>query len=408
MTSLHDPKAGVRRESMRWHAAFWTMVLLTSTLVVSGLHRAASELYSEKVRWLGSRYDIIDRSLNRIYEIPTDSRHRSIVFFGDSTVSQYDHGLALPYLTGAHLSQMRGRPWIKTLSAAAPGSGIVQYGFLADHVASYEPDLVIWQLSFFQFTDRWTARNGAPELVGFVHSERLPEIIAMPVQRYRLSLSDILLQQGIVRLGLHDAHGWLRESQMRFAHMIDLAEDALNPNRGRKPEARAQTLRGRGYMRRHMDMTLSKRYSAHGERVHFGRTLEGLDPDDAKLQLLRSGIRALTGDGIDVLVYLNPTNVDHLRHTGVSYEAGLQRTVNEIRRAAEESGAHFLDLHEMLEDPDFDDAAGHFLEDEIQTVPQRVSARIAEAALPILLERERGEEQGRREAEREGAREAMP
>jgi hypothetical protein len=356
---------------------------------ILGLHELAGRIHPEPLMWLGQRYDTVDLGLSRIHTLPDEPDRRAVVYFGDSTVAEYEKGPPLPRLTAMQLNQRRGRPWVRMLNVSAPGAGIVQYGFLADHVASFEPDLVIWQLSYFQLTERWTTRNGAPELVGFVAGSRLPEIILLPVEHYGLSLADILLQQAIVRLGLHDLHAWMRQGQLRFGHVIERAEDVLNPNRGRKPEARARRQRGRRYMLRHMDMELRKRYSAYGERVHFGATLDGLDDDHPKLALLRSGLRALTGRGIDVLVYLNPTNLDHLEATGAGGGEGLRRTTRAIERVVAESGAHFLDLTRLLDDADFADAAGHFVEDDEQTVPLRITARIAEAAWAILLERER-------------------
>jgi len=366
---------------------------------MSALHVLAANLYPDPVYWIGSRYDMVTTNLDRIASLnELESNKAKIVYFGDSTVAAYDGRLPLPTLTKKHLNTLRKRPWVEVANAAAPGGGITQVAFLADEVAAFEPDLVIWQLSFFQFTDRWTNRNGAPELVGFVHAERLPEILAMPFQKFRLSLSDILLQQAIVRLGLHDVHRSLRESQLRFGHMRALVEDALNPNRGRKPEARAQLRRGRGYMRRHIDASVANRYSAHGERVHFGRALDGLEPDDPKIQLLASGIRAFKDEGVDVLVYLNPTNLEHVRNVGVLDDEGIAKTVATIRNTVEANGAHFLDMHGMLGDQAFADAAGHFRDDDEKPVPRIVTTRVAEAMLPIL--------KARREAEREASAEA--
>lgn len=386
-------------DGRRWHLAFWPVVILTSSLALSALHVLAATLHPDPVYWIGSRYDMVTTGLDRISALNDVESHKAkIVYFGDSTVAAYDGRLPLPTLTKKHLNTLRQRQWVEVANAAAPGGGITQVAFLADEVADFEPDLVIWQLSFFQFTDRWTSRNGAPELVGFVHAARLPELLMMPFQKFRLSLSDILLQQTIVRLGVHDVHRWLRESQLRFGHVRGFVEDALNPNHGRKPEARAQLIRGRGYMRRHVDMSVGNRYSAYGEQVHFGRTLDGLEPDDPKLQLLASGIRAFTRDGVDVLVYLNPTNLERIKSVGVFNEEGIATTVDAIRNVVEASGAHFLDMHDMLVDDAFADAAGHFRDDEARPVPRVVTTRVAEAVLPII--------KARRQVEREAGAEA--
>ncbi len=385
--SSHPGNAG-SRGSKRWHIAFWPIAFVAAIGTWFALDRAAGALYPDDVSWQGHRFDIIDEAVGRALARGRVGERASIVFFGDSTVASYEQGLALPALTAKQIGRLAREPKVKMINASAPGAGILQYAFLADRVAAYEPDLVIWQLSFFQFTDRWTARNGPPELVGFVDGDRLPEILSMPIEVFRLSLADLLLHQAIVQIGLHDLHGSVRTSQLRFAHLVELAEDRLNPNRGRKPEARARTMRGQGYLVRHvLPNSRPPRYSAYGERIHFETTLEGLDEDHAKLALLGSGIRALTESGTDVLVYLNPTNIEHLRELGILNTVGLQRTIDLIRAAVATSGGHFLDLHDLLGDAEFRDPPGHFVEDETQTVPRRVALPIAEAAREILLRR---------------------
>ena len=373
--------------NMRWHLVFWPTCIMVGTIAILGMHELARAFHHDHVRWLGARAGTFDLSLARIPLARAGGYDPAVVYFGDSTVSEYEVESTLHRLTLIALRRQYGHARVFTVSLAAPGSGIDQYSFYADKIAEAGPDLVIWQLSFFQFTDRWTHSNGAPELVGYVDAERLPEILSLPYEHLRLSLSDILLQQGIVRLGLHDLHRELRKSQLRFAHLPDLAGEALNPNRGRSPEARARTLRGRAHMRIHVDQTLRDRYSRAGELVHFDSTLKGLGADDVRLMLLRSGITALKRRGIDVLVYLNPTNFDHVHNLGLYDEAGVARTVEEIRRASLESGAAFLDLHELLRDEDFRDPSGHFVVDDESTVPRRVADEVARAANTLLDER---------------------
>lgn len=357
---------------------------MATVVAVVGLWQIAVTYHPEHIRWLGERYDNTERSISRLRDLPANQPRQTIVFFGDSTVSQYDHGPSLPILMAQSLNLSKRFPWVKVASVAAPGSGITQNGFLADHIAETRPDVVIWQLSYFQFTDRWTSQNGTPELVGFVHAERLPEILMMPLERFKLSLSDVLLQQAIVRLDLHWVHRRIRKTQLRFGRMRETVEEALNNNTGRRPEKRAQTMRGTGYMRRHFGPVIRNRYSIDGERMHFGETLAGIEPDHAKLRLFRSSVARLVDAGSDVIVYMNPTNFDHLRAIGLEHEAALDLVLQEIERSATESGARFLDLTELLRDEDYEDAAGHFIEDEDQTVPRRVANAIAEEAKPIL------------------------
>jgi len=293
----------------------------------------------------------------------------------------------LPRLTLAMLRRRHGfeRAYVADLSS--PGSGVDQYAFFTDRIADARPDLVIWQLSIFHFTDRWTARNGAPELVGFVDAGRVRDVLALAYERLGLRLDVILLRQAIVRLGLHATHRDFRRSQLRISSLREQLEEWLNPNRGRRPEQRAIEFRQLQTLLAHVDEVRPDRYSAKGERLQFESTLEGLDSNDVRLDLLRSGIDSLRRRGIDVLGYMNPTNLDNLKRVGVYDEAAIATTLDRIRMAVEESGAHWLDLHALLEDEDFSDGAGHLVDDETHAVPLRVAREVAAAAGAILQDR---------------------
>lgn len=380
----HPPVDPTPARSRVWHLVFWPTLITTAACAMWGLHVLSRTLDDGPLYWLGERLDVLRKPLHRIaYAREIDLGPR-VLYLGDSTVSEYERGKGLTNLTRLELRRTHGHDEIQLASLAGPGSGVDQYALLADRIADSRPDLVIWQISYFQFTDRWTSMNGAPELVGYVDPERLSEILDLPYERLGMSLSDIILHQGIVRLGLHRVHRRLRKSQMRFARLRPQLEEALNPNKGRSPEARAKTLRARKYLLRHIDQTLRNRYTELGERMHFESSLSGLEPDEVRLQLLRSGISALRREGIEVLVYMNPTNFDHLRNLGIYDERGIAQTLEEIRRVTDETGAHFIDLSELLRDEDFVDAPGHFLVDDENTVPRKVAREVAAAANRIL------------------------
>lgn len=379
-----EDRARARPGPWLWHLAFWPALIATAWLTLAGTQRLARVFDVDDLYWLGERADTFMDALDRAERARMQGLGPVVLYFGDSTVSSYEPGRALPQLTRVRLRRTHGYDRLYLESLAGPGSGIDHYAYFADRIAKARPDVVIWQLAFFHFTDRWMDANGAPELVGYVAAERLPEILALPYERLRLSLSDIVLQQGIVRLGFHDAHRKLRKNQLRFARLREPLEEALNPNRGRSPESRARSLRGRQSMLAHVDQTLRNRYSALGERGHFESTLEGLDPDDLRLHLLRSGIATLRRQGIQVLVYMNPTNLDHLRRLGMYDEAGIARTLEVVRSEVERAGGHFLDLHALLADEDFKDPPGHFVVDAESTVPLRIVTQVAAAVDEIL------------------------
>jgi hypothetical protein len=89
--------------------------------------------------------------------------------------------------------------------------------------------------------------------------------------------------------------------------------------------------------------------------------------------------------GIGVLVWVSPTNVEHLASLGVELD-GLERTVQSARAVVEANGGTLVDLHATLHDSGFRDPADHFTLDGEDSGGATVARRLAQAISTALSE----------------------
>jgi hypothetical protein len=88
--------------------------------------------------------------------------------------------------------------------------------------------------------------------------------------------------------------------------------------------------------------------------------LVDLDPAHPVLAMLSGAIAHFSERGISTLVYVNPINVEHLVAVGIRPSDALARSLQSIETTVEQAGGKFADLHALLPDVAFRDAAGHF------------------------------------------------
>jgi hypothetical protein len=90
--------------------------------------------------------------------------------------------------------------------------------------------------------------------------------------------------------------------------------------------------------------------------------------------------------GIPVLLVVIPVNVELFESLGIANAEGLRQTSRGLAEIAQTTGAHFLDLHELLPAVSFADAYGHFAHGADPDGTKRIAKRIA----PVLEAMVRG------------------
>lgn len=305
---------------------------------------------------------------------------------GDSTVISYPRRRSVPERLQQQLDSLVGRrraPQVQSL--AGLGMSFFDQYMLADMLAESPPDLLVINFNLANLSTRWRLDLVRPPLAGALALRRIPEALTLPLQDFGLTADRLLLYVAIVRAGGFEAWRWLSGEQARVSQArVDLerwlgARLSPAPRTGDAPEEvferrrRADRMQGRMQPGR-------LRYTARGEREHLGPALSGVEPEHETIQAVDRTLAAYRRAGIEVIFYVNPTNVENLERVGVYDAAGLGRTLAVLREVVERNGADFVDLHELLPDAGFRDAAGHFSTAEVDG-----PLRVAEALAPVVI-----------------------
>jgi len=325
----------------------------------------------------------VDRMLER-----RPSRVPRVYVLGDSTLISYPPGRTVPARLQKELDALGGvKNGVRVHSMAALGMTFFDQYFVADLIAEAPPDLLVINFHLPTISTHRRVDFVRPPLAGALSPRRIPEALGMPLNEFGMTADRMLLYVAIVQLGAFDTWKWLIAEQTRIARGRAELELWLGrrfspmPRSGAAPEEAwellLQAARTQGSLEKG-----GRRYTASGEEHHFGPALQGVSADHETLQAVAKTLAAYRRAGIDVILYVNPTNIDNLKRVGVHDAEGLARTLASLEELAQANGAGFVDLHDLLPDAGFRDAAGHFSTGEIDG-PRRV----AEALAPMVLEK---------------------
>lgn len=299
---------------------------------------------------------------------------RQIVFLGDS-LSISTTGIAEPVPTQLRQELERARgPGAALHSLAALGTGPFDYYFLTDEIIAAGADEVVIALSLNAFGESFR-QLGRKQVSGLVHPSQLALAGTLPLHFIGLNYDDLLMNVLIVQSGGLGLWHTLAVEQARFgAARSDLARWLGERFGQRGPQA--FQLGRYTYDRQRTRVSGLDRYTADSERRHYGPVLVHLEPDHPVLAMLGAATRRLHGAGVSTLVYVNPVNVDHLESVGIAPSEELAKSLALIRSTVEGAGGTFLDLHALLPDAAFRDAAGHFGGKEVNG-PAAIAAAVA-------------------------------
>jgi hypothetical protein len=283
---------------------------------------------------------------------------------GDSMVVSYPDELQIARMLELEVARrLRGRPPVRIWNLGLAGTGVFDYYFMADVIAAMEPQLVIIEFDLSSTSRRFRSAFSRPELAGWMEPGRFFESILLPLNWVGLTFDRLLLYSAIVRLGGFDAWSHFSEEQTR----VEVARRALDKKlafrvgvkRNRTPE---EIYRQRKFYwkTRETNITGTGRYTAKATRLHYGPLLDGLRSDDPNLVMLSAAIKTFRSRGIDVLVYSNPINIDHIQKMGLLDPEKLAISLDHVEQAVRGSGATYLDLHDAFSDDAFRDQPGHF------------------------------------------------
>ena len=318
---------------------------------------------------------------------------RQVAFLGDSISIQVGAGApTVPRALREALARAPDAPRFEVHSLAALGAGPFDYYFLADVIADAHPDLVVIAFSLQSLGDsfRHLAR---PRLSGWMGLRRVPSALLGPIHWIGLSADELLMNVAIVQARAGELWRQLLVLQARLgAARADLA-NALGARFGgdgpRLFEV-AHFLSERLRTRVPGPGGQLDRYGVAAERRHYGVAFEGLAKDHPVLFALADGLGVLRAAGVPVLVYLNPVNVEHLASVGLPEDERFAESLATVESVVRDSGASYLDLHALLPDAAFRDAAGHLGTPEAPEATARIAGAVAPSVVALTRASSRG------------------
>jgi hypothetical protein len=344
--------------------------------------------------------DVIDSLTEALPELALGNARGSwdVAFLGDSMVVSYPPGRTVPARLEQAIEQTRGpRPLVEVVSVAAPGMGPFDYYFIADLIAEAKPDQVILPFNLAALSNPWRGTFSRPELSGWLSPARLPAALSLPLEWVGLTTDRMLVYVAIVQSGAAEPWHALIRQQARLGRALTIAASRLDKQFRSTAVLNFGTARFRYADEKNIIDAIPsspgvrgkrKRLTAFGLRQRFGPALDGIDPDNPVVRVLAAAVARFQQDGIPVLVYANPTNTANLQEAGVLDEQGLARTLDVIATAVRAAGGEFVDLHRLLPDEGFRDAAGHF---NVRAHAPDGPEMLGQALVPFVIEEARAQ-----------------
>lgn len=304
-----------------------------------------------------------------------------VIYMGDSLVMDLDPpDRSVPTTLSRMVRREAGDRSLRMLRAAVSGLGIFSQYFLGERVASAQPELVILSFNLRWLSAYWQRENERPDMVGLLPLRRWPEAAALSLHRVGVSADQALLMRALVAGSGAESWLWLRAEQARAAGSYARLEAALARWAGSENALR---YRADHYTALRRSFSHEGRSTRELAQLELGPALAGLEAADPALRILAAALRRLREAEIPALVYVAPLNVEHLARIGLYDAQGLSQTIGALKQVAEQEGADFVDLHDLLPDAAFLDFADH-----LRTEPASdSSALVALELLPTVLGR---------------------
>ncbi len=337
-------------------AASVAVFLLISIAVPTAIFRAAKALHEDAVAVPLDALSRIDIRLGRLSKVAPELER--IAYLGDSMLVSFGPTPAPPQKLQAALDRKVGAGRFRVQAVAAPGMGPFDFYFIADRVVAARPDQVILPVNLTAFSKSWRETFPREQLAGVLQIERIPEALRLPLGWIGMTADRLLGYVAVVQLGGLDAWRRLSRDQARVGALRTSLARRLGHHFGNDADNRFALLHVRHFKAK-FNLPDSGRLTPEAIDNRFGTALRGLPEDDPNLAMLDATIRILRDAGIDVLVYANPTNVEHIERVGAANRAGLAKSIRAIEWTATAAGARFIDLHDRVGDDGFKDGAGH-------------------------------------------------
>ena len=302
----------------------------------------------------------ITKRLANVRSKPQRGRSHNVFLLGDSTLGKPDSPVSLAAALRRKMALRFGGSNRLSLQAySGPGLGPRVFYFMADEVIATNPDLVVWELSFTHFSKHWN-RASMEEFSGWLQLTSNLSGLITALEASHVTFDRIFLYQGLVDTGLIEPWRNLKNEQSRVGKLLSQLSVWTEELTGSDAQRQFQNAASAAQRSKSRLPGKHDRLNLDGARTIFGAALQPLEADHSSLSVISKTLERFYENGIPVVVYLNPVNVDNLSATEATEPEILKANAELLREIVEAEGASFFDYHDLLRDEHFGDAAGHF------------------------------------------------
>jgi hypothetical protein len=312
-----------------------------------------------------------------------------VAFVGDSTCMPA-HDMTDPShqaLPGRIVEAMkrdgeRGRR-ASLIPMCVAGLGMSGVYFVGDRILAARPDRVVLSLNLRGFGPASMRAFGFAEASGAMNTSQVFESLRLPLSAIGLTADRMLFYKALFALDLVPQWIELRQLQGRLFNTRQPFAMAVEERLGVQPLKGMYFGLGIARLVRTQVVDRSRMSRELAEET-FAPVLDGVHPDAPPLRFLRAALRLLRAAGIPTLVYIEPTNLEHLRWLGLPTDR-VPESITAIAAVVREEGALLADFHAILPDAAFRDPGDHYTFEGTPNGTNLLAERIALAVTRDLL-----------------------
>lgn len=265
---------------------------------------------------------------------------------------------ALPDMLETALRE--NHPELRMLALHWGGLGPTEVYYLADEIVDSGVRNLILALNLASLSPDWALWLNRSEISGWVSPRRIPGTLLMPLHKVGLSADRFLWYSGMHNLGLTDLWYRVVQFQVRAKSAPQILAERADEIAGGNFQKR-RSLRQIKLALERDTIPGADRLTRRGVLTKYAPVLAGIDSNEPPLRFLVGALRTFRRANIRATVVAMPVNLDHWRDVGALDDvSGLRRTIATLHRRITETGAVFIDLHDLLPDSAFRDKADHF------------------------------------------------
>jgi hypothetical protein len=302
--------------------------------------------------------DLVEAAQEWRHGLEQDRQSPCVALLGDSVLAAPLGETALPEATREALARL-GEPGrkIKLCPFGWPGWGVSGQYFLADEIVRARPDRIALELNLRALGPATAGTMSYPELAGWLETSHLWEAASLPLSYAGLTLDRLLFYRLLAVGGVEEEWANLLRRQARLFSLREPLEVWVDQATGEHSLFQRRVDGLAAAFNRAM-VPGKRRLRTAGLEPMLGEALGGIEPGHPRLRILKATLDRYRRAGIPTLVWVAPTNIEHLRSLGLSL-TGIDRSMTTLRQLVESSGAMFADFHALLPDKAFRDEGDH-------------------------------------------------